>query len=44
MENELNNNNEINFKRKRFRWKFELENDVLKIIEMHPSWIAQKIE
>jgi hypothetical protein len=29
MKNELNNNNdEINFKHKRFRWNLELENDL----------------
>ncbi len=45
MKNELNNNNnnEINFKHKRFRWNFELDNDLLKIIEMNPNWIPQKI-
>jgi hypothetical protein len=39
----INNNNEINFKHKRFRWNFELNNDLLKNIEMHPNWIPQKI-
>jgi len=47
VKNELNNNddnnNEINFRHKRFRWNFELDNDLLKIIEMHPNWIPQKI-
>jgi hypothetical protein len=44
MKNELNNNNdEINFKHKRFRWNFELENDLWKIIGMHPNWIPQEI-
>jgi len=38
-----NNNNEINFKHKRFRWNFELNNDLLKMIEMHPNWLPQKI-
>jgi hypothetical protein len=43
LNNNDNNNNEINFRHKRFRWNFELDNDLLKIIEMHPNWIPQKI-
>ncbi len=44
MKNEFNNNDdEMNFKHKRFRWNFELDNDLLKIIKMHPNWIPQKI-
>jgi hypothetical protein len=27
--NNNNNNNEINFKHKRFKWNFELDNDLL---------------
>ncbi len=42
--NELNNDKGVHdVKMKRFRWNSDLDINLQKIIEMHPSWMPQEI-